>query len=257
MATATVLLAALVRAEQIDYRSFVPARDTPMTLRDALTDPDDMATIAAVVRWETLMRLGVSTPDRLLESWRRHVASIARDAASWDPSEYENTLDIRSHLQRFAGVLSWAGQAQWREHIEPADKIFRTCTERRAAPLALAGAREALPAEWWRYRHPIGFSAEDRDLLASDVKPDRYVSAPTRFSDRAALRTISHVWELAHRRDGLRAMTDQELAYWAKLCARQARAEEASTPPGSWHQLDGAARREQQRRLGDAGSARA
>lgn len=252
-----MLLVALVRADQIDYGSFVPASDTPMTLRDALTDPDDIATIAAVVRWETLMRLGVSTPDRLLASWLRHVASIARDAGSWDPSEYENTLDIRSHLQRFAGVLSWVGQAQWREHIEPADETFRACTERRAAPLALAGGREATPAEWWRYRHPIGFSAQDRDQLARDVEPDRYVSGPTRLGAWRSLRTISHVWELADRPDGLRAMTDQELTYWAKLCARQARAEDASAPTGSWHRYDEAARHEQRRRLGNAGSARA
>jgi hypothetical protein len=207
----TVLLAALVRAEQIDYGSFVPAADTPMTLRDALADPDDMATVAAVVRWETLMRLGVSTPDRLLDSWLRHVASIARDAGTWDPSEYVNTLDIRSHLRRFAGVLSWAGQAQWREHIEPADETFRACTERRAAPLALAGGREASPAEWWRYRHPIGFSAEDRDALTTDVEAGRYVSGTTRLGD------------------------------WGSLRRRE---------------YDEAARHEQQRRLGDAGSTR-
>lgn len=177
-----------MRAEQIDYGSFVPAADTPMTLRDALADPDDMATVAAVVRWETLMRLGVSTPDRLFDSWLRHVASIARDAGTWDPSEYVNTLDIRSHLRRFAGVLSWAGQAHRREHIEPADETFRACTERRAAPLALAGGREARPAEWWRYRHPIGFSAEDRDALTTDVEADRYVSGTTRLGDWGSLR---------------------------------------------------------------------
>jgi hypothetical protein len=172
------------------------------------------------------------------------------------PANTSNTLDIRSHLQRFAGVLSWTGQAQWREHIEPADEAFRACTERRAAPLALTGGREASPAEWWRYRHPIGFSAEDRDALITDVDADRYVGGTTRLGDWASLRTISHVWELADRRDGLRAMTNHELSYWARLCARQARAEDASGSAGSWREYDGAARHEQQRRLGDAGSAR-
>lgn len=87
----SILLAALVRAEQIDYRLFVPERATPMVLRDALADPEDLATVGAIVRWETLMRLSVSTPDALLHSWRTHVSSLARDASTWDVSEYENT----------------------------------------------------------------------------------------------------------------------------------------------------------------------
>jgi hypothetical protein len=48
--------------------------------------------------------------------------------------------------------------------------------------------REARPAEWWRYRHPIGFSAEDRDALTTDVEADRYVSATTRLGDWGSLR---------------------------------------------------------------------
>jgi hypothetical protein len=114
--------------------------------------------------------------------------------------------------------------------------------------------RVALP--WPERPHPIGFSAEDRDALTTDVDADRYVSGTTRLGDWASLRTISHIWELADRRDGLRAMTNQELSHWARLCARQARAEDASGPTGSWREYDEAARHEQQRRLGDAGSTR-
>ena len=50
------------------------------------------------------------------------------------------------------------------------------------------GGREASPAEWWRYRHPIGFSAEDRDALTTDVEADRYVSGTTRLGDWGSLR---------------------------------------------------------------------
>ncbi len=52
-----------------------------MILRDALTGPEDLSTIASLVRWESLKRREVSTPDRLLERWRASVSSLARQTA--------------------------------------------------------------------------------------------------------------------------------------------------------------------------------
>lgn len=215
----TLRLAVLVCLEQLDYRSFVPVSDIPMVLRDALGDSEDLVTIAAMVRWESLERLEVTTPDRTLETWRRHVLSLERGWEGWDHAEYHNTLDVRGHLQRFVAALTWAGQERWREHLEPVDEAFRACTERQQIPLALTP--DARPGGWWRYRLPTGAAAAP-GWSTWPIRPTRYV---TRAHGRGGLGTISDVWELAERRDGLRAMTDQELGRWAALCARQADAE--------------------------------
>jgi hypothetical protein len=243
----TVLLAAVVRAEQFDYESFVPDGDLPMALRDSLTDPDDLSTIAAMVRWETMMRLSASTPDALLRSWRTHVSSIARNASSWDISEYDNTLDIRTHLQEFSAVLSWVGQAQWREHIEPVDEAFRACTERHDAPLALKP--RVTPGEWWRYRVPAGDPQPFRERARRSLDARRYVAGPMGYGRFGGLRTISHVFELAERPDGLRAMTEKELAHWTRFTGRQAGAEPgAPDEPGFWRDRHARAEDERRRR---------
>lgn len=211
---ATLRLAALVCLEKIDYRSFVSAYDVPMVLRDALTDPEDLATIAATVRWQSLERMRVATPDEALMTWRRRVALYEREWEGWHV-EWDDTLDVRGHLQRYAGVLSGAGQAQWREHIEPIDDAFRTCTERQDIPLALTN--EPRPGGWWDYRLPAGAAAVP-GWSSWPISPRRYV---TRGHGRG-LGTNSDVWALAERPEGLRAMTDQELSRWAARCARQA-----------------------------------
>jgi hypothetical protein len=247
----SILLAALVRAEQFDYASFVSDRGTPMVLRDALTDPEDLDTIGAILRWETLMRLRVSTPDDLLRSWSSHAASLARDASHWDISEYENDLDIRSHLQRLSAALSWAGQAQWREHIEPADDVFRGCTDRVETPLVLAPRAE--PAGWWRYRIPAGATEQFRERVARTIDPAKYVGGPSDRGRWGSLRTISDVWALAERPDGLRAMTDQELAYWMRFTGRQAKHEAERTGSTAWQDRYRPAEQEQRRREADRG----
>lgn len=239
----TLLLAALVRLEQVEYSSLVPSDPTPMVLRETLTEPDDLATIGAMVRWEALTRLHVSTPDGLLLSWRRHVTSIAHEGDRGDAAEYHNTLDIRGHLQRFSAALSWAGLARWREHIEPVDDAFRACTERLDVPLALT--LDARPGGWWRYRLPVGVSASPGAWARWGIEPARYVTGP----GGSGLRTISHLWELAERPYGLRAMTDQELARWRDLCARQADAEARSQVRSTqWRDRDRRVRDEQRRR---------
>lgn len=222
----TLRLAALVCLEQIDYRSFVSAYELPMVLRDALTDPEDCATIAAMVRWESLDRLAVTTPDHTLRTWQIHVASFERGWQGWDPAEYRNTLDVRGHLQRFAAALSWAGQAQWREHIEPVDEAFGGCSERQEIPLTLT--LDAQPGGWWRYRLPIGAAAAPGWPTWPIASTD-YVTRRGR-----GLGTISDVWDLAERPDGLRAMTGQELSRWARLCARQAERAARLQRGGSW-----------------------
>jgi hypothetical protein len=243
----TLLLASLVGFDQLDYESVVPRRETPMVLRDALTDPEDLATVAAMVRWEGLISLRVSTPDSLLCSWSTHVASIARDPQTWDPSEYGNTLNIRSHLQRFAAAISWLGLEKWREHIEPADDAFRKCTERQDFPLTLTGRLE--PGEWWRYRAPVGVSEAFARWQARSIEPSKYVAGP-----RGGLKSISHVWELAEDRQpyGLLAMTDQELHFWASFCDRQADAEARSEhPQTTWRDRYARVLDEQGRRADD------
>lgn len=242
----TLALAGLVCLEQIEYASFVPSFDTPMVLRDALTGLEDLSAIAAMVRWESLERGELSTPDRLLQSWRRQVSSLAREGHSGlDSSEYFNLLDIRGHLQRFCARLSWAGQAQWREHIEPVDEAFRGCTERQEVPLALTGSAD--PGGWWRYRLPPG--AKSSDWKIWPIEPTRYVAG----GHGGGLRTISHVWELAERPYGLRAMTDQELASWARLTGRQAEAIVRREPQsdGGWADRHERVLSEQRRRAAD------
>jgi hypothetical protein len=241
----TLGLAVLVCLERLDYASFAPHYGTSMVLRDALTGSEDLATMAAIVRWESLERMGVSIPDRLLDSWTREVSSIAgKGHAGTDPNEYINTLDIRDHLQRFVAVLSWVGHEQWRPLIEPVDDSFRGCTERQEVPLVLNGHAE--PGGWWRYRLPVGAA----DLpgwraiqwrAIQRLEPERYVAGYS-----FGLRTISHVWELAERPNGLAAMTAQELDRWAALCAYQADGETREGAEGPWserHQRVGAERR--------------
>jgi hypothetical protein len=250
--TRTILLAALVRAEQFDYPSFVSDRGTSLVLRDALTDREDLAAVGAIVRWETLMRLSVSTPDDLLRSWSKHVSSLARDARHWDVAEYDNTLDIRGHLQRLSASLSCAGQGQWREHIEPADDVFRGCTERVDAPLVLAPRAE--PAGWWRYRVPAVEAERFREGVARTIDARRYVGAPDARGRAGKLRTVGHVWDLAERPDGLRAMTNGELGFWSRMTGRQA--EHEGERPGStvWQDRHRAAEREWRRRAADGGA---
>lgn len=139
-------------------------------------------------------------------------------------------------------MLSWEGQAQWREHIEPVDDAFRACTELQAVPLALTGAH---PGGWWHYRIPVGTSGSS-GFKIWPIPPTRYVGG----SRGSGLRTISHVWELAERPYGLRAMTDQELSRWANLCARQAEAMAKSmeAPEGWWGDQNDRAASEQRRR---------
>lgn len=244
--TQSILLAALVRAEQFDYASFESERGTPMVLRDALTDPEDVATVGAIVGWDALMRLNVSTPDSLLRSWARDAFSLAEEVDSLDIAEYDNTLDIRSHLQRLCGALSWAGQTQWREHIEPADDAFRAATERVATPLVLGPGAE--PAEWWRYRAPAGGPERFRGQVARTIDPLRYAAGPDVRARHGALRTISDIWRLADRPDGLRAMTDEELSYWTRFTGRQAKYEAERGYPPSWQNRHSAAEEERQRR---------
>jgi hypothetical protein len=244
----TLRLAALVCLEPLEYASFAPNyMGTPMVLRDALTDPEDISTVAAMIRWESLERLEVSTPDRLLLIWDTHVSSFARNGhKGWESYEYPNTLDVRGHLQRFVAALSWAGQEQWREHIEPVDEAFRACTERQDVPLALT--LDAKPGGWWRYRLPVG-AAGLPGWAIWPVEPKRYVSG----RHGGGLGTISHVWELAERPWGVRAMTDQELDRWARLCAFQAdaiaRHHGAST--GWWPDQHERVKEEQLRRAAD------
>ena len=247
----TLRLANLVCLEPLEYASFVSNYETPMVLRDALTDSEDISTIAAMVRWESLERLEVTTPDRLLLSWRGHVSSVAREGNRGDSSEYRNTLDLRGHLQRFVAALSWAGQAQWRQHIEPVDEAFLVCTEHQDVPLAFTG--DAKAGGWWRYRLPVGAAASPGWAIWP-VEPKCYVSA----GHGGGLRTISHVWELAERPWGVRAMTDQELDRWARLCGFQAdamaRHHGAST--GWWPDQHERVKEEQLRRAADDGESR-
>lgn len=214
----TLRLAVLLCLEPLEYAAFAPNYGTPMVLRDALTDPEDISTVAAMVRWESLERLEVRTPDRLLLIWHTHVSSFASEGHSgWDPAEYSDSLARRERLQGYVAALSWAGQAQWREHIEPVDEAFRACTERQEVPLVLTGETKA--GGWWQYRLPVGAAASPGWAIWP-VEPKRYVSG--RRGGGGGLRTISDVWELAERPCGLRAMTDQELDRWARLCAYQA-----------------------------------
>lgn len=247
----TLRLATLVCLEPLEYASFVPNYETPMVLRDALSDPEDLSTIAAMVRWESLERREVTTPDRLLLSWRGRVSSVAREGHRSDPSEYCDTLDHRGHLQRFVAALSWPGQAQWRELIEPVDEAFRACTERQDVPLALTG--DAKAGGWWRYRLPVGAAASPGWAIWP-VEPKHYVTG----RHGGGLRTISHVWELAERPWGVRAMTDQELDRWGRLCAFQAdamaRHHGAST--GWWPDQHERVKEEQLRRTADDGEPR-
>lgn len=244
----TLRLAVLVCLDQIDYASWVPTYGTPTTLRDALTGPEDLSTIAAMVRWESLERLEVSTPDRLLLSWGKHVSTLEARGhaghAGTDPSEYTNTLDIRDDLQRFVAVLSWGGQGEWRAHIEPVDDSFRGCTERQSVPLVLRG--DAQPGGWWRYRVPVG-AAGLPGWAIRPIKPERYVAAGHSFG----LRTISHVSDLAKRPHGLAAMTDQELDRWAALCGYQADALERIGKRGSWSERHERVDAEKRRRAAD------
>ncbi len=81
----TLRLAVLVCLDRLDYASFAPSYGTPMALRAALTGSEDLATMAAMVRWESLERMRISTPDGLLFSWTKHVSLIAgRGYADWD-----------------------------------------------------------------------------------------------------------------------------------------------------------------------------
>jgi hypothetical protein len=243
-----ILLAALVRAEQFDYSSFESDRGTAMVLRDALTDPEDVATVDAEVRWYALMGLRVRTPDDLLRSWARDAAALPEDA---DINEYDDTLDIRSHLQRLSASLSWAGQAQWREHIEPADEAFRRATERVDIPLVLGPRAE--PAEWWRYRVPLGAPDLYRSQVAGTINPERYAPAPDTRGKHGGLRTISDVWRLAERRGGLSAMTEAELRYWASFIGAQAKAEAERGHLTDWQQRQSAVAEEWRRRLRELG----
>ncbi len=244
----TLRLAALVCLEQLDYVSFVPSYGTPMVLRDALTGREDLATVAAMARWDSLARLEVSTPDRLFASWTSEVTSLARDGHErLDSSEYDNMLDIRGYLQRFVAALSWAGQAQWREQIETVDETFRSCTDHQDIPLALSLHGE--PGGWWRYRLPSGAPASPGWAICP-LRPDRYVAG---YHGRG-LRTISHIWDLAKRPYGIRAMTDQELRRWAALCAFQAQAlpRRRARQGGWWPDQHERAQAEQRRRETEA-----
>ncbi len=243
----TLRLATLVCIEALEYASFLPNYETPMVLRDALSDPEDISTIAAMVRWESLQRREVTTPDRVLLIWRTHVSFLARGHSEWDAAEYVATLEYRGHLQRYVAALSWAGQAQWREHIEPVDEAFGACTERQDVPLALTG--DAKAGGWWRYRLPVG-AATSPGWAIWPVNAKSYVSG----GRGRGLRTISHVWDLAERPCGVRVMTDQELDLWARVCARQAdaiaRVHGAST--GWWPDQHERVKEEQLRRAADS-----
>ncbi len=250
-------LATLVCLEQIEYESFVPSFvEAPMVLRDALTLAEDLSTVAAMVRWEALESRRVWTPDQALQVWARVVSGLARRSASGlnedgglvEQAEYSNDLDARRHLQRYVAVLSWTGQAQWREHIEPVDQVFRDHTERQEIPLVLVS--DAKPGAWWDYRLPIGVPASDPWVLWP-IKPTRYVAG----RHGGGLRTISHVWELAKRPCGLRAMTAQELDRWARLCANQAEAIARRNPDakGWWPDQHEAVQVERRRRAAEHG----
>ena len=244
----TLRLASLACLEQLEYASFVPNYETPMVLRDALTRPEDISTIAAMVRWESLERLEVTTPDRLLLIWRTHVSFIPRTGhRGWESAEYSSTLGGRGHLQRFVAALSWAGQAQWREHIEPVDEAFRACTERQEVPLALTA--DAKAGGWWHYMLPVGAAAAPGWAIWP-VEPKRYVSA----GRGRGLRHISHVWELAERPWGVRAMTDQELDLWARVCSRQAdaMAQADGVSTGWWSDQHERVEEERRRRAADS-----
>jgi hypothetical protein len=249
---ATLRLAALVRLEQLDYRSFIPSYELALPLRDALTDPEDRQVIAAMVRWESLVGMGVKTPDRTLLIWRTHVASLyERGWEGWSPPEYESTLSWRGHLQRLAAALSWTGQAQWRTHIEPIDDDFRACTEHQDMPLALT--IDAQPGGWWYYRLPTGAAAEP-EWPTWPISPKRYVTR----GHGEGLGTISDVWRLGERPDGVRAMTDQELSRWAETCSAQAEGfAQLGRGRTGWTVQHERAEHEQQRRraLRDAGLA--
>lgn len=182
----TVLLASMVLLERIEYQSFSDYfHGTAMVLRDALTDPEDLATIAATVRWESLVRLWVQTPDQRLEAWRTHVKSIARDVESWDVAEYENTLDIRSRLQRDVSLISWHGEAAWREHIEPVDQAFKAISERQDVPLVLS--LRGAPVGWWHYRLPVDAPPSFGGDWSWNIDPDQYVRGPHPDNRLAAL----------------------------------------------------------------------
>lgn len=228
----TLRLASLMLLDRLDYVAFIDAKDTPMSLRDGLSDPDDLAAISAAVRWESVLRRHLVLPDVLLRSWSTHVASIARDWTSWDSSEYANTLDIRSHLQHHASLLSWRGQEQWRQHVEPVDDAFRACTERRDVPVTLS--HDLRPGGWWTYRVPVG---APRRLVVHRLDCDKFFPGPRPHS----LSTFSEVWRLAERPDGLRSLSSPELEAWGSFCDRQAQHEQASGSPrpqwSSRHQL--------------------
>jgi hypothetical protein len=239
----TALLGALVRAEQLDYATFESDGGIEMVLRDALTDPDDLATIGAKSRWQALLHLRVSTPDLSLRRW----SALAAKPELWktiDIAEWDNDLDSRSSLQAYAALLSWKGLSQWREHIEPVDEAFRAATTRIDTPLVLSDLR---PGEWWRYRVPLRDGETFREsALASTTR--RYVGDPDPRSRNGRLRTISHVWGLADRPDGLRVMMERELDYWIDFVGRQARGEAERYGPGGWTKRHEAAAEERARR---------
>jgi len=251
----TLLVATLLRLEQFDYESFAPdLSDTPMVLRDALTLAEDLSTIASMVRWESLARRQVSIPERLLESWSAAVAALERQTATGfdqgegvgDAAEYSNDLAVRRHLQSFVAALSWTGQSQWREYIEPIDAAFREHTERRDVPLVLT--LHAKPGAWWDYRLPAGVP-DSPAWRIWPIDPTRYVAGGHSYG----LRSVSYVWELAERPYGLRAMTEQELALWAQLCSHQAQAIARHRPnlSGWWPDQDQRAGEEQRRRAAE------
>lgn len=114
-------------------------------------------------------------------------------------------------------------------------------------PLMLTS--EAKPGGWWRYRVPASDGTRFREWAMRDIKPERYVAGPTGFGRFGSLRTISHIFELAERPHGLRAMTEQELAHWIRLTESQAESEaRRDVQAGFWRDRHERANEERQRR---------